>query len=103
VADEADPTVATAVRLGKYLCEPDLLCIHHENPAKMDDIYSRHVTMRCRNHVGVPLEKPLERYVEDWLAMDDQPILLLLGDFGTERAFLPTLCSPTRHALGQGR
>jgi small GTP-binding protein len=71
----------------EYLQEPDLLCIHQEKPSDMAATFANHVRMPCRNAAGALLEKPLDEYINDWLATPEQQVLFLLGEFGDGKSF----------------
>jgi small GTP-binding protein len=71
----------------EYLRDPDLLCIHQEKPSEMAATFANHVRMPCRNAAGALLEKPLDEYINDWLATPEQQVLFLLGEFGDGKSF----------------
>jgi hypothetical protein len=70
-----------------YTRDPALLCIHGEDPVKMARTFENHVPVFCRNQAGMPLEKPLHAYVQEWLDAKDERVLFLLGEFGDGKSF----------------
>lgn len=70
----------------EYLRNPDLLCIHQEKSSDMAVTFANHVRMPCRNAAGALLERPLDEYINDWLATPEQ-VLFLLGEFGDGKSF----------------
>ncbi len=71
----------------EYVQNPDLLCIHQEKPSDLAATFANHVRMPCRNAAGALLEKPLDEYINDWLATPEQQVLFLLGEFGDGKSF----------------
>lgn len=75
----------------RYVREPAKLCIHKETPEKMEEAYKNFVQMGCRNSAGLLLDRSLEKYVDEWLAAPEQPVLFLLGEFGDGKSFFTYL------------
>jgi len=71
----------------EYLRNPDHLCIHQEKASEMALTFANYVRMPCRNAAGALLEKPLEEYVDAWLAEPNSQVLFLLGEFGDGKSF----------------
>ena len=82
-----DPPLPRLPGRADYVRQSDLLCIHQENPAEMERTFENFVQMSCRNNAGALLEKPLDAYVDEWLATPKQPALFLLGEFGDGKSF----------------
>lgn len=46
------------------------------------DQAKEYVRLNCRNSAGILLEKPLDYYIDEWLADESKPTLFILGDYG---------------------
>jgi len=65
-----------------YIREPRKLLFQSENFSELDSLFKKHVPLRFTDVAGNLKSSSLETYIINWLNSNNDPVKLLLGEFG---------------------